>query len=220
MATAVGMPYTTYKNYEDRLSKPYIPMHIVQQILPQLLGRGTPPVTQEEVLALAGVGEAPRPPPAPLPPPNARVVAAVPLPPPGARDVPVIQSRAAGWGTLTLDFRAPPVDLLPRPPAISPARAVWAVTIADASLAPRFEIGERLYCDPNRPPAIGSYAVVIEPADTSHRAVAHLGRLVEMNDESVMIARLAPAGSAPVQIPRAGVQTIARVLTMVELLGE
>jgi len=48
---------STYSSYERPAFKgPYIPMKWAQKLVPVLRGRGEPPVTAEEVLALAGVG--------------------------------------------------------------------------------------------------------------------------------------------------------------------
>lgn len=215
IAIAAGMPDTTYKNYEDRFSKPHLPVEIMQKLIPALVGRGDPPIQEAELMALAGIGtlatphgHAPL-----LKPPGANTNVALP------RDVPLLQTNVAGWGALWLALGAQPLDFLPHPPAISSTRALWAVTVADNALAPRYEIGERLYLDPNRPPSPHGYTMVIEQPDKEHRALAHLGRLAGLTDETVKIERLTPSDAPATQLPRRQIQSIARILTPDELLG-
>ena len=54
-AAAVGEPSSTYATYEQgRFKQPFIPMRKIRKWAPHLVGRGSPPVTIEEVMRLAG----------------------------------------------------------------------------------------------------------------------------------------------------------------------
>lgn len=218
LAEAAGMPATTYKSYEDRYAKPHLPTTLVTQIAPYLVGRGTPPVTRQELAALAGIVDQSSHARYLADTPNARLDRAAALPASSAaRDVPVLQARTAGWGQLLVSMDDDPIDRVPRPSALAANRTVWALTIADASLSPRYEIGERVYCDPSRPPAPGGYAVVLGPRGADQVALAHVGRLKDITDQHVTLQILQPPRD--VVIPRHQVDTIARVLTLPELLG-
>lgn len=52
-----GSSYQRYEN-ADLYSKPYLPLDICLRLVPALVGRGVPRITREEVLELAGVGQA------------------------------------------------------------------------------------------------------------------------------------------------------------------
>lgn len=218
LAQAAGMPATTYKSYEDRYAKPHLPPQLVTQIAPHMVGRGTPPVTRAELDALAGIIDPSSQSRYLSDTPNARLDRGPWLPASSvSRDVPVLPARTAGWGQLLVMLGDDPIDRVPRPSALAANRSVWALTIADSSLSPRYEIGERVYCDPSRPPAPGGYAVVLAPAGADQVALAHVGRLVGITDTEVTLQTLNPLRD--VTIPRSRIATIARVLTLPELLG-
>lgn len=138
LAAAVGMSETGYKHYENRFRKPHLPVDVAQALANQLRGRGQPPIRAEDVLRLAGSVELPSYSPYrdDAASPNARLHGNASATPSTARDVPVVASRPTGWGTIAMNFRTPPTDLLPRPSALASNSAIWALTIADASLAP------------------------------------------------------------------------------------
>lgn len=210
---------TTYKSLEDRSKKPHIEVTLAEQIAPILAGRGHPPITQQDVLALAGIVAPTHNPSYHAPPPfNARVEkhgAAVAI---ISQDVPVVPASHNRWGVLAVMLGAPPVAWLPRPPTLAANRDVFAVTIQDASLSPRFDPGERVYCDPTRPPSVGAYAVAIthdRNGDGAQLAIA--GRVDAISATSVTIAQLQPATS--INVPTSNIATLARILTTAELLG-
>lgn len=218
LGNAAGMPATTYKSYEDRYAKPHLPADLVRRIAPHLIGRGAPPVTQAELNALAGIVDVTQPARyTAATSGNARLDRPVSAPAATARTVPVLDARSAGWGVQSVNFAAEPLDWLPRPAALSPSRAVWALTMLDATLSPRFEPGERIYCDAARPPTPGGYAVVVTKAEPDGNALAFVGRLVRITETEVVLAHLNPAREKA--IPAAQVETIARILTIEELLG-
>lgn len=231
LARAADMPETTYKTYEDRPSRrsPFLRLDVVQRLAPHLIGRGRPPITQQELLWLAGAGTVVDMIPSPLatdrrgkhsghPHSNAMVESYAPPTAAIGRDIPILASRTAGWGVLSVNLTAPPIDYLRRPAALATNRAVWAITIADTSMVPRFDLGERIYCDPTRPPPIGGYAVlVLHPDDETGEQRALVGRLSAITDRDVEIETLSPPNR--VSVPVEQIHTTARILTLAELLG-
>jgi phage repressor protein C with HTH and peptisase S24 domain/DNA-binding XRE family transcriptional regulator len=55
MADKLGLPFSTYASWETEFKKAVFPLDRVRQIAPHLVGRGEPPITEAEVLALAGL---------------------------------------------------------------------------------------------------------------------------------------------------------------------
>lgn len=55
---AVGSPYggsaSTFAYYESQFRRPYLPGDLVESLVPLLEGRGDPPITKRQVLALGG----------------------------------------------------------------------------------------------------------------------------------------------------------------------
>lgn len=210
---------TTYKSIEDRSQKPHIEVTLAQRIAGHLTGRGNPPITQSDVLALAGVVAPTHNSPYISPPPfNARVEGHGPTITTVAPDVPVVPTAPGRWGILLVMLAGSPVAFLPRPPSLANNRDVFAVSIQDASLAPRYEPGERVYCDPTRAPSIGSYAVVItheRASDGAQMAIA--GRVDAITPAGVTLGQLTPA--ATINVLATNIATMARILTTAELLG-
>jgi phage repressor protein C with HTH and peptisase S24 domain len=217
VAAALGIPPTSYKHYEARFNKPHLPIEITRQLASYFNGRGRPPIRATDVMRLAGPVELfTSSSYAPQQAPNARLHDYAPAPAPGTRDVPVVHSRAAGWGTLIMSLAAAPLDYVARPPALASNRSIWALTIADASLSPRYDPGERVYCDPSRPPAVGGYGVVILRSEADHETVAHVGRITAITGSEVRVATLNPPAERVIDASE--IQTIARILTMGEML--
>ena len=58
LAKALGYKQSSsYQRYEDEITfkKPFIPLQMARELVRLFAGRGTPPITEEEVLALAGL---------------------------------------------------------------------------------------------------------------------------------------------------------------------
>ena len=58
VASAIDRPASTYASYEDKYRKPYLPLELAKQLETVLVGQGEPPITSNDVLALAGVTRA------------------------------------------------------------------------------------------------------------------------------------------------------------------
>ncbi len=59
LSEEIGRSHSTYYMYERNYKKAYIPMDWVELLIPRFVGRGSPPITKEEVLALGTIPNAP-----------------------------------------------------------------------------------------------------------------------------------------------------------------
>jgi len=55
MADRLELPHSTYSSWEREFKKAVFPLDRVRTIAPHLIGRGKPPITEAEVMALAGL---------------------------------------------------------------------------------------------------------------------------------------------------------------------
>ena len=58
VASAIERPASTYASYEDKYRKSYLPLELAKQLEAVLVGLGEPPITSNDILALAGVTRA------------------------------------------------------------------------------------------------------------------------------------------------------------------
>lgn len=54
MGSDYGQSPSSYAYYENGYKKPYLPVELVDALTPLLVGRGTPPIGERQLLALAG----------------------------------------------------------------------------------------------------------------------------------------------------------------------
>ena len=138
--------------FEDDYGEPTLRLETARRFAKALVGRGTPPISEAEVLALAGVGVALPPVTAPLSelsPPNdlpAHLAAAGAWP----RDVPVYGVTVGGSdGDFMLNV-GQVVDFARRPPTLG-RRTVFALYVQGASMSPWRVPGGLVFLDPVRP---------------------------------------------------------------------
>lgn len=133
-----------------------------------------------------------------------------------ARDVPVLGTAAGsdferGAFQITTD----PVDYVRRPPGLLQARDVYALYVEGSSMEPRFEPGELIFINPNRPVRIGDYVVIQEPiADGEMRGFVKL--LQKRTAEWVTVKQFNPP--AEMQFRAEGL-VLHRVMSMADLMG-
>lgn len=144
----------------------------------------------------------------------------LPLPPRGAlpKDVPVMGTAAGsaiGKGAFTI-FREP-VDYVLRPPGLLAARGIYALYVENDSMAPRFEHGELIYVNEHRPPVIGDYVVIQEPAGSDGDFNAYVKRLVRRSGEWVETSQLNPP--ATIKFKNSPALRVHKVMTWAELFG-
>lgn len=59
LARALGMPSSSYNDYERTYKKRYQPVELMQAVAEQIVGKGEPPIARAEVMALAGADGSP-----------------------------------------------------------------------------------------------------------------------------------------------------------------
>lgn len=145
----------------------FLPWDKTQMLLPLLVGKGSPPITEIEVYSLAGInpvitnrgrritsgseaalhGEAIE-------------IAAAGLSPYGLRDLPVLGHSRGGGNEYFFDNGADVLSLTYRPLELLNVRDAYAVYVHGDSMSPRYRPGEMLYVDPVRPVSPGDDVIV------------------------------------------------------------
>lgn len=108
------------------------------------------------------------------------------------------------------------IDYVRRPPGLTGAADAYALYVEGSSMEPRFEPGELVFVHPHRPARLGD-AVIVQVAVSPGQIEASIGFLRRRTADHVVIGKLNPA--AEVQLNRAHVTAVHRVLTMNELFG-
>lgn len=137
----------------------------------------------------------------------------------GPRDVPE-------WGIAVggkdddgdFHFNGQTVDYAPRPPGIAKRKGIFTIRVVNDSMVPRFDEGDRVYIDTNRPPAIGD-DVVIELKAKAECEVGRgfIKRLVRRTPTKIVVTQFNPA--AEIEFDRDEVLNLFRVIPWGELLG-
>lgn len=131
------------------------------------------------------------------------------------QDVPV-RGVAAGSvvGAFVIDGV---IDRVRRPPGLSHSTNVYALYVTGTSMSPKYEPGDLIYVNPDRPAAPGD-TVIIQTQNYENAPIqAWIKRLVSQNDEVVVAAQLNPES-----VVRYGYDTVIsvhRVMKTNELFG-
>jgi phage repressor protein C with HTH and peptisase S24 domain len=149
----------------------YDPSHldvtVAAKLAKAMVGKGSPPITRAEVMALTGVA---------IEPEVSAPFEDVPTLKGQPKDVPVFGSALAADIEFDAASGAPsPVEqtmidmagtiaFVRRPPGIDADRKVYVVFVAGHSMEPRYRPGDPVFVDPARPPAIGD-DVIVQLAD-------------------------------------------------------
>jgi phage repressor protein C with HTH and peptisase S24 domain len=150
----LGFRHTSrYQHYEDRFKRTYLPVELVERLLPLFAQNGVAP---GEILALAGI--------VPGPPEISPQLDRLPFAPRSARkDLPIL-GAAMGGGSGHFFNDGTAKDYALRPPSLSGVSEGFAVYVYGDSMEPRYLRGEIVHVDPGRPLASGCF-VVVELAD-------------------------------------------------------
>lgn len=126
------------------------------------------PATIEKLLAILNPkGELEKTLRSPVPLPTSEVrLADVPPPLGMPKDVPVRGTVAASdYEKGAFQLGPDIVDYVRRPPGLLAARDVYALYVEGSSMLPKFDAGDLIYVNPNRPVRPGDYVVIQEPQD-------------------------------------------------------
>ena len=228
VAKLLGVPTSTYSTYErTAYKKPYLPLSLSRGLQGALVGRGAPAVTKDEVLALFAPpdlihaassnpklalqiyeGDA-----------DAQPSITAPLKGGMPLDVPVLGTAMGGNGDgAFLLNQGSPVDWTRRAPGIMNNRSVFAIYVEGESMAPRYEPGDLVYIDENRPARVGDDVVlVVDGEDPGVAPRSYLKRLVRRTADRVIVEQYNPAKE--LAFPARAVKKIFRVLRTNELMG-
>lgn len=236
VAAELGWGHTRYQHYEDRYGKPALPVSLVADLIPILAGKGSPPITAEQIGMLAGseahVAMQIAVTKASVQSPSG--TAANTAPSMAVRDVrPAVGAPAPDWrlwprdievrgiaiGGAAGDFRlnGSVVDYVRRPPAISTLRDVAALYCVSDSMAPWRKAGSLIYFTDARPAVPGDHVVVEMRSDDGEPGAAYLKQLVRRTASKLVLRQYNP--SAELVLHAEKVLKIWRVLELEDLLG-
>jgi phage repressor protein C with HTH and peptisase S24 domain len=130
-----------YQHYEDpkKFGRHYLAHEIIEKLIPLLVGRGEPPITEEEVLNLGGQrrkGEPPR-------------ITRINRPASG-RLVPIYSAAQGGEGHLIIDHT--PIDQLPPPEELLHVKDPYGILIVGESMVPAYRPGDIAWINPHKLP--------------------------------------------------------------------
>lgn len=219
LARAIGRQHTRLQYYEDSFKKEYLPLSVIELVAPHLVGKGTPPITADELLALAGAATPlfredrvanSVTPPIDSPP-------ALPSPSEMPRTVPVLGVSVGGTeGDFSMNGEVS--DYARRPPALSHRRDVFAVWTVGESMVPWRRPRELVYVERGRPAVSGDHVVVeLKPTPPDEVRPAFLKRLVAMTPTKLKLEQYNPARI--IEIDRRRVLHVYRVLEWSEVFG-
>ena len=134
------------------------------------------------------------------------------------RDVPV-HGIAVGGSDGTFLLNGEVVDFVRRPPGVANAASVFAVYVSGDSMSPRYDPGDLVFLHPHRP-AVAGCDVVVEMHGESEGepGVCMIKRLLQIAPNRLYLAQFNPPRD-DIEIDRAKVRHVFRVLSAAELLG-
>lgn len=127
-----------------------------------------------------------------------------------ARDVPIVGSASVG-GTMQIDLTRVVAHCC-RPPGLAGALNVYAIYVWDASMAPRYMVGELIYVHPDRPVTDGDHAVIC-----LEDGACMIRRVVSIVADAITVEQYSPPER--VEIPAASVTHTHRICTTNDLAG-
>jgi phage repressor protein C with HTH and peptisase S24 domain len=199
----------------------YFPLKFVRRIAPALAGRGKPPITADEIYSdlaevqLLEAGRYHMLSPDPTDDEALTTPAQRPVP---KTDIPV-HGTVVGGENADFSFNGEIVDYVKRPPGISHRRGVFAVFTVGRSMVPWRQPGDLVYLDDSRSARPGDYVVVELRGEKGEPGPAYLKKLITDSDAKVIrLAQFNPPNDH-IEIPKAKVKTIYRVVDWPELLG-
>jgi len=141
----------------------------------------------------------------------------LPLPMEMAKDVPVMGTAAGSHLRGAFQLSSEPVDYVRRPHTLLNARNVYSLYVEGTSMEPQFQPGDLIYVHPDKPPRFGDAVVIQVQLADSHDMEATIGILSKRAPEIITIRKHNP--SAEIEIPKATVIAIHKVLSVNELYG-
>jgi len=213
-------PSGAQRYIEDGYSKP-LPPRIAEAAMQLLVGKGAPPVTEQDILDLSdriqqhirarGIA---KPPPtssesvSTLPSHNVDMARIETDGIVGARDTPVYASAVGGArGHMIVDFE--PIEWVRRPAPLEGVKGGFAVYVQGESMDPAYEHGDMALIHPHQPVRQGdTVLILLTDGNGSHEAM--IKRLVVATDDVVRLEQHKPHKTF--ELPRADVSKILKVV--------
>jgi SOS-response transcriptional repressor LexA len=217
---------SSYQRYENptMYAKPWLPLPLVASVADVLTGLGEPPITRDEVLALAGISEAGAGPHAEIAPglpgqTEIELENAAELPGNNAfqRDLPVY-GVAVGGSQGDFSFNGTVVDYVRRPPMLMKIGNAFGVYVIGDSMSPRFDHGDLVFVHPGRPPQPGNDVIVELHGEHGAPGPCYIKRLVRRSADRVQLAQFNPPRD-DIAIEAAHIKAVYRILTAGEIMG-
>lgn len=214
--------HTRVQYYEDEYKKEYLPKDVIELFAPHLIGKGTPPITAEEVFALAGMA----PPPLDaesVPHEQSTVSLPIDSPPPlpqradMPKDVPILGTSVGGSaGEFSMNGEVH--DFARRPPGIIDRKDVFAVWVSGESMVPWRKNRELCYVERKRGPSPGDHVVIeLAALDGSEERQAFVKKLVRRSATKVVVAQYNPPRE--IEYDARKIHHIYRVMEWSEVMG-
>lgn len=196
----------------DGYPKDHLDLDVAQKFVKGLVGRGSPLITEAEVMELTGLS-------ALLPPGNVGPEA---LPVPRANsmpiDVPVFGVAVGGNGDGDFSLNGDVVDRVRRPPGLVGNRNAFAVYVRGDSMEPRHYQGDLLYVDPGRPARSGDDVLVeLKPARPGEPGPAYIKQLAVQTPLRVILRQFNPPEEITIKGDR--ILRVSKILKLADLLG-
>lgn len=191
-----------------------------QNFIQQMLAKNQRPKlsTLDKLLEVLGPEAAARVRALPAPAGNEVRLADVPVPTGMAKDVPVLGTAAGSdFERGAFQLTGDPVDYVRRPPGLLASKDIYALYVEGLSMTPKFDAGDLIYINPNRPVRPGDYVVIQEPVDDN--AIRGFVKLFEKRAGDWYICRqFNPPGEMRFSAKNNAVK-LHRVLTTADLMG-
>ncbi|QPC43507.1 helix-turn-helix transcriptional regulator [Kaustia mangrovi] len=173
----------------DQYHEPFFRHDIAERFAKALAGRGSPPITKQEVMALAGVsGDAEEA--AMAHEPNARIGG--PAPPYDRNAVPVY-GRARGGDDGRYEFNGEVIGWEPRPAHLRGVPGVYAVYIDGESMYPRYKPGETVVAQPGKPVAKGDDVIIqLAPDSEDESPFGFVKEFVKYTPTKIILSQFNP----------------------------
>lgn len=199
-------------------------LKITRRLADALVGKGEPPISLGEIYAvLAGTSPAQGSSDEEFPKIESNVAdadeKAVLVRQSMVQDIPLLGTAAAG-NSGDFRFNGETVDYVRRPPGIERRKGIFAIWAQGESMVPWRKPGDLVYVDTARPPKIGDY-VVLEclPTRPGEPGDAYLKKLEGITPNKIILSEHNPDPKRRIEVSRAKVKNIYRVVDWSELLG-
>jgi phage repressor protein C with HTH and peptisase S24 domain len=208
VAAALNKPASSYSFYEDEYKKPFLPIDLVQALIPLFGPHGVEP---DELLALAGVT-----------PMGLATSIKFPIGAPkqearqnvhgsDALDPLPILGVAEGGPDGLLEWNGEVIGQIPRPPYLVGARNAYALYVMGTSMVPRYHQGELIHVHPGKPVTPGCFVVAqIQRDNASPTPAALVKQFVKQDERQLILHQLNPAKD--LKITSDQVRTVHRIV--------